>query len=195
MEELYQNIKRIFNKPNLPIEKSNAKVVYLYDNDRTFISESKKSNALEIKNANGEEIHHICVDGVLIPLGRPYPDGTKHGRNDCLVFTKDKLYFVELKMNMSSKNKDEFTKKTEEAIEQIVDFQRYISDKFDGNLMNNFTDRKYTAFIGIPRAKAVNFRSHLDTCQENLRKQFKNIPELKIGYELTIKKVEQQSKK
>ena len=113
-------------------------VLYVYDekhqNDfgeedgRTFLSsdDGNKSRALFIENSSEKEIVHICIDGGVIQYGKKCPDyigdGKPHGRPDCMIFSNDKLLFVELKMDMHTEKDKGRWNRYSEAVGQLQDF-------------------------------------------------------------------------
>ncbi len=113
-------------------------LMYVYDekykNDvgeedgRTFLSsdDANKNRALMIENTSKKEIVHICIDGGVIQYGKKCPDyvgdGKPHGRPDCMVFSDNKLLFIELKMNMETMEDKGRWKKYSEAVGQLQDF-------------------------------------------------------------------------
>ena len=98
------------------------------DDGRTYMisNTTNKDKSLVIENNSEKEIIHICIDGGIIRYGRRCPDyvgdGKPHGRPDCLIFSDNKLVFVELKMNMQSDEDKGVFKNYKKALEQLQDF-------------------------------------------------------------------------
>lgn len=113
-------------------------LLYVYDekymnemgeeDGRTFLSsdDANRNRALIIENSLKKEIVHICIDGGVIQYGKKCPDyvgdGKPHGRPDCMVFSDNKLLFVELKMNMQTTGDEGRWKNYSKAMGQLQDF-------------------------------------------------------------------------
>ena len=113
-------------------------LLYVYDDKyqnefgegdgRTFLSsdDANMNRALIIQNPSKKEIVHICIDGGVIRYGKKcydyVGDGKPHGRPDCMVFSDDKLLFVELKMDMQTESDKGRWARYSEAVGQLQDF-------------------------------------------------------------------------
>lgn len=179
MEQLYTTIKRAFRLQKLEKEVSSGNPLFVFDDKklaRTFMTEKRTANSLIIKNVNNNEIHHICIDGVLIAPNSAYPDGVKDRlRNDCMLFTSSKLAMIELKLELSSTKKDTIKDELEKALHQIDTFYQYLNDSFDGSLMQNFTNKKVIAIVAIPNQRQTSYRSMIESIKNAIKDKKRNI--------------------
>ena len=126
-----------FTPRTFSVERNCANVLYAYDSDtdhRTYLTDSDehKGIALEIRNDSGHEILHICIDGGIIEYGLEdyVGDGQPHGRCDCMVFSNEKLVFVELKMNTVTTKDKKIWHVCSDAMKQIEDFSNHLKNVF-----------------------------------------------------------------
>lgn len=98
------------------------------DDGRTYLTsdDTNTDRSLIIENNSKKEIVHFCIDGGIIRFGRKCPDyvgdGKPHSRPDCMLFSDDKLIFVELKMNMQTEEDKGVYKNYRRAVDQLQDF-------------------------------------------------------------------------
>lgn len=107
------------------IDRITPPVCYIYDDlkdHRCHVCKTPKADALTV---SGWQAYHICVDGGLIRYGcRNYMWDFRfpQGRCDSIVFNRNDLWFIELKMNTTSMLDNMLWKEMLEGMKQLSGF-------------------------------------------------------------------------
>lgn len=119
-------------------------VLYIFDLKRYTIMSSIKlfPDCLTIRNKYCKKNTHICIDGGMITYGLSdyVGDGQDHERPDCMIFSKNKLFFVELKTNVKTRNDKKRWKEVSKAMRQLKEYFLFLYSEFttDGNNINSY---------------------------------------------------------
>lgn len=98
---------------------------YIYDDKakhKSFVCNTANMQTVTIQNWLS---HHLCVDGGLIRYGkRNYMEGQtiRFGRCDSIVFDNNDLWFIELKMDVTSTLDIQLWRELKGGMRQISDF-------------------------------------------------------------------------
>ena len=152
---------------------------------RTYLTpdDTNKDNALTIENLLNKEIVHICIDGGVIQYGKDdyVGDGQPHGRLDCMVFSDDKLVFVELKMNMQTNLDKRRWEKYSDALNQLQDFIcNYFYPKYamhNDSIENYYKRNNYYSVICMKTAPNIGDRN---TQRQNRQEAFRIATNMKV---------------
>lgn len=103
--------------------------MYGYDvkaEERTYMTDSilDKDKGLVVSNPLSKELHHVCVDGGLVKYGLYdyVGDGEPHGRFDSILYTEEKVLFVEYKMESTSDKDKTKWARFSDGMNQIADY-------------------------------------------------------------------------
>ena len=195
MRNAFSNaVTSYFTTRTFSVERMSAVVLYAYDsetNHRTYLTDSDeyKAISLEIKNSNSQEILHICIDGGIIEHGLwdYVGDGQPHGRCDCMVFSDDKLVFVELKMNVITTKDRKIWKICNDALGQIEDFSNHLKSVFmqnNDNFVNYYEKGKSSALVCIKTAPGMAPKRN--TQRQTEKDAFTARTDLKVDFRTSI---------
>ena len=206
---LFHRIKGMRNafassvKSNLAIHRDtemrcNNSKIYVYDekykneygedDGRTHMTsdDTNKERSLIIENDSEKEIVHFCIDGGIIQYGKKCPDyvgdGKPHGRPDCMLFSNDKLLFVELKMNMQTGEDRGIFKNYKKAVEQLQDFLcNYFIPQYanrNDKIENYYSRGNYYSVICMKTPPRL--AGHRNTELQNKKVAFRNATNMDI---------------
>ena len=158
------------------------------DDGRTYMTsdDTNRDRSLIIENDSGKEIVHFCIDGGIIQYGKKCPDyvgdGKPHSRPDCMLFSDDKLIFVELKMNMQTTEDKGVFKNYKKAVEQLQDFicEFFIPQYANHNdkIENYYSRGNYYSVICMKTSPRL--AGHRNTELQNKKVAFRNATNMDI---------------
>jgi len=152
---------------------------------RTYLTsdDTNREKSLIVKNPKRKEIVHICVDGGVIEFGKDdyVGDGQPHGRPDCMIFSDDKLIFVELKTEMQTNKDEKRWRRYSEALNQLQDFLcNYFYPKYaehSDSLENYYKRGNYFSVVCMKAAPTISERN---TQRQNRQEAFRIATNMKV---------------
>ena len=152
---------------------------------RTYLTsdDTNREKSLIVKNPKRKEIVHICVDGGVIEFGKDdyVGDGQPHGRPDCMIFSDDKLIFVELKTEMQTNKDEKRWRRYSEALNQLQDFLcNYFYPKYaehSDSLENYYKRGNYFSVVCMKTAPTISERN---TQRQNRQEAFRIATNMKV---------------
>ena len=195
MREVFSSaVSSRFTSHPFTIDRGSDAVLYAYDSatdHRTYLTDSdaQKDISLEISNASGTELIHICVDGGVIEYGLEdyVGDGQPHGRCDCMLFNDAKLVFVEFKMNVETQKDKRLWQICSDAMEQIEDFSIHLKNVFrqhGDEFSNYYAKGSALALICIKTAPGMSARRNSQRL--TAKDAFTSRTGLKIEYKTSV---------